>query len=114
MQITLKRSGGFMGRSLQTELDTATLPAEDEAFIEQLLTQLDFQALPLQPQDPRGADRFMYELTVADGQEIHTRYFSDEDVSLEVQQLVRHLMRLSRESGTDFPAGGAGPSNFYR
>jgi hypothetical protein len=109
MRITLKRSGGFMGRSLYTQLDTASLPADEADVIEKLLTDLDLQALPSSPHPTMGADRFTYELTVVEDDETRTCYFSDEDTSQEMALLLRHLTRIARHEEHDQPSDDAPP-----
>lgn len=96
MHIYFKRSGGFMGLSLKTDLDTSSLSDEEAQAIEQLLADACFFELPSHLTQESGADRFTYELTVVSEEEEHTVYFSEQNAPDEINLLVRHLTALAR------------------
>ena len=96
MYIYFKRSGGFMGISVQTEVDTSSLPADEAEAIEHMLDKANFFDLPSDPNRVKEADRFTYELTVISDNTEHTVYFSEQDAPLEINTLVRQLTLLSR------------------
>jgi hypothetical protein len=96
MYIYFKRSGGFMGISVQTEVDTSSLPADQAEAIEHMLDEANFFDLPSDPSRVNEADRFTYELTVISDNTEHTVYFSEQDAPVEINTLVRQLTLLSR------------------
>ena len=96
MQIYFKRSGGFMGLSVQTELDTSSLPPDQAEAIENMLVEANFFDLPSDLTQVDTADRFTYELTVVSEDTEHTVCFSEQDAPLEINMLVRHLTLMSR------------------
>ena len=63
MQIHFERSGGFAGLRLAHDIDSAILPADQEAPLKDLVEQSRFFELPavLRAERP-GADRFQYKL----------------------------------------------------
>lgn len=98
MRIYLKRSGGFAGMQLQANLDTNMLSAEEEAAIEQLLTDVNFFEMPSEPAAAAGVDQFTYELRVVSGEEEHTICFTEEEAPLEMYSLFRHLTAVARRA----------------
>jgi hypothetical protein len=101
MHIYFKRSGGFMGIPVQTEIDTTSLPAEQAETIENMLDEANFFDLPSNPSQVNEADRFTYKLTVISDEAEHTVYFSEHDAPVEINTLVRHLTILSRRLDAD-------------
>jgi hypothetical protein len=102
MQIYFKRSGGFMGIPVQTEVDTSSLSADQAEEIENLLDEIKFFDLPSgTPAQTNEADRFTYELKVVRNDTEHTVYFSDQNAPVEFNILVRHLTTLARRHAAD-------------
>jgi len=63
VQVDVTRSGGLIGLPLRGTLDTATLPAERAAAVDEALRGLPYGLPPAPPQHP---DSFRYEITVID------------------------------------------------
>jgi len=102
MQIYFKRSGGFMGIPVQGEVDTSSLPADQAEIIESMLDEAQFFDLPSEPPaQTNAADRFTYELKVVRNNTEHTVYFSEQDASVEINTLVRHLTTIARRHAAD-------------
>jgi len=98
MKIEFERTGGLMGLRIAAEIDTADLPPEDAEDIHNLLSEVDFFALPEELTSTMpGMDYFQYRLTVTpeDG-EAHTVRFTDTAAPLEMLPLVRQLTRMAR------------------
>ncbi|MBT0769149.1 hypothetical protein KIH74_09480 [Kineosporia sp. J2-2] len=76
MLITLRRSGGFAavpGLSRKLSVDTATLPKGEAEELESAVRAVRVDQLAAQPTPAPGAgDRYVYDLTVADGTTTHT------------------------------------------
>ena len=91
MQITLKRSGGFTGIPLTITIDTATLSADQASQLQHLVEAVDFHqsatsATPAQP------DRFEYELTVQEGDRMHTITVGEAALPEPLKPLLHWLM----------------------
>jgi len=67
MKIELQRSGGFAGiRVPPVVVDTDSLSPQQRESIERAIQESNFFALPARPADPPGgADRFQYQLKIA-------------------------------------------------
>ena len=109
MHIYFKRSGGFVGMPLETDLDTSSLPANEAEAIEQLLADVHFFDLPSDPQQISDVDRFTYELKVSSEEVEHTVYFSEQNVPLQINALVRQLTILARRPAPGAPADPSPP-----
>lgn len=64
MRVELERTGGFAGRTVRWELDTADLPQAEAAELSAMLDGAQSWAGPAAP----GADRFHYRLWVRGGE----------------------------------------------
>lgn len=64
MRVELERSGGFVGRTVRWQLDTADLPPGEAEEVQALLTGAESWTGPPAP----GADRFLYRLKVLDAE----------------------------------------------
>lgn len=96
MQIYFARSGGFMGLKLTTALDIKSLPQDEAEAWRRVLTEDQFRQLPSALEDQRGPDGFSYELTVVDENWQHTAVFTDDQVTEEMQPVIRRLIHLAR------------------
>ena len=102
MHIYFKRSGGFMGIPVQGEVNTSSLPADQAETIKNMLADANFFNLPSTPEQvDNAADRFTYELRVVNDEGEHTVCFSEQNVPMEINTLMRHLTTLARRSTTD-------------
>jgi Emfourin len=96
MQIYFKRSGGFMGRSLQVSLDTASLPQDEAETLKQLIVDACLQDLPAEPAAAAAPDIFTYELKLVGAQSEQTYFLSDLQATAEVEDLLQQLTLLAR------------------
>lgn len=65
MEVHVTRSGGFAGLRAEATIDTSVLAEPARSAIEQLVAAAAPAAGSVPP--PRGADRFQYTLSAADG-----------------------------------------------
>lgn len=103
MKIYFERSGGFMGRTVSTVVDTNELPPEEALKLLEILDYTDFFALPEDPvstleQTPGAADQLCYKVTVEVAGVRHTVETSDIEAPPQLQPLFQELSQLARQS----------------
>jgi hypothetical protein len=104
VRVEVERSGGFAGIVTRRSADTADLPPEAAAELRGLVAGVDLSGLEQRlaattdaPGPPAGgADRFQYDVTVDDGQQVHRFSVQDGSVPPELQPLLGAAMRLGR------------------
>ncbi|HET6484941.1 MAG TPA: protealysin inhibitor emfourin [Spirochaetia bacterium] len=79
MLISVTRTGGFAGLSeTLIRADTETLNTQVAASLRDMVRAMDFFSLPSRVgAEQMGADLFIYEVTVTDGEQSHTVAFAD-------------------------------------
>jgi hypothetical protein len=99
MRISYRRTGGFAGMVMKFDLATETLPQEDADELQELVASADFFSLPdVIPSDPRGADRFQYQLTIEHEEQQHTVKVGDGSMPENLWPLLDKIRVLSRAS----------------
>ncbi len=103
MKIYFERSGGFMGRSVSTIVDTNELPPEEALKLLEILDDADFFSLPEEPAGdlesaPGAADQFCYKVTVEVAGVQRTVETSDIEAPPQLQPLFQELTQLARQS----------------
>ncbi len=95
MRVTFQRTGGFAGRKVQTDIDTALLTEAEAGQLERLIERSRFFQLPesLQPPTPKP-DRFCYIITVQTAKTSHTVQASEEAVPREMRPLLEWLTKF--------------------
>lgn len=69
----MKRSGGFAGRTVRTEIDGNSLPELQRRRLHKLVDESGFFTLPARLESmTRGADMFRYTITIEIGEKTHT------------------------------------------
>jgi hypothetical protein len=93
----LNRSGGFGGLRATVSLDGSKLPPEKSAELRGLIDAADFFKLPQTiPTRRPQPDRFHYELTIEDGQQVHTVSVSEEVLSPGLKSLIVWLQKHAK------------------
>jgi hypothetical protein len=97
LKIKFERSGGILGSTFSTTIDTETLPKSQSANLEKLLDQSDFFNLPSQPPKSArakgAADYFIYNITVEKGGKKHSVNFNDLVMTSDLNELVKSLSK---------------------
>jgi hypothetical protein len=94
MIIRFTRSGGFAGMSREIRLDTGDLPGDEGTRIEGLVRNGGFFGLPATtPRPKKGADYFIYRITVEDGARRHTVETDQRSVPGDLRPLVQELSK---------------------
>lgn len=97
MQIYFERSGGFAGIRFQTSVNTEELPPQQAEPLCNMIHDASFFDLPeeLTARDA-GRDRFIYRLTVTDGERTHTVEMNGSNVPEKLQPLLHELTAIAR------------------
>lgn len=119
MKIYFERSGGFMGRSVSTTVDTNQITPEQALSLLEKVDDAEFFDLPESPgagleSVPGAADQLCYKVTVEVAGVRHTVETSDLNAPQQLQPLLQELSQFAREGNR--PAGGLleGQSGQYR
>ncbi len=93
MLIYFERTGGFAGMSTAVRLNTDSLPPEEARKLQEMVDAAGFFNLPEKfPAPTRGADYFVYRLTVESEGRKHTVEVSEPAVPAELRPLLQSLM----------------------
>ncbi len=97
MNIAVKRTGGFAGRSEYLgSVDTERLDPASAQQIEQMVLSIGFFDLSSNlSKKEAGADLFCYEVTVSSGSRRHTITFVEDDQNPEAAQLHKLVESLN-------------------
>lgn len=98
MKINFERTGGFAGIRITAMLDTELMPQEDASHLEKMVDASNFFDLPeVLPAPEKGADYFMYRLTVELERQKHTVEVSEASVPDELRPLLNLMMEEARK-----------------
>jgi len=92
MQVTVKRTGGFIGIPLSKTIDSATLSQQEAAQLQKMMTTADFFKLPSTIPSTPQPDRFQYQITIDQEGKQHTVTVSETAVSANLKPLLNWLM----------------------
>jgi emfourin len=88
----LRRSGGFTGRTVHVQVDSAQMPPADAARLVQLVTAIDLSGLDApRPGPPAGADLMRYDLTIERGGRRWQGTVSDPTIPAQLRPLLQFL-----------------------
>jgi hypothetical protein len=97
MLIHFERTGGFAGLRTAVTLNTDILPRDEASKLQELVDTAGFFNLPEKfPAPKRGADYFLYRLTVENYGRKHTVEVSEPAVPAELRPLLQYLMKHAR------------------
>ena len=95
LRIEFRRSGGFAGLTIGTEVDTAELPPEEARVFERLAESLERSGVGDSP-PPGKPDRFQYELTITRGGKSRRFQLAEQELTPEARELVNLLVERAR------------------
>ena len=92
MKISFEQKGGIIGATLRSSVDISYLSSTDAQIIKDAITDSDFFNLSPESLPERGADYFIYTITVDSGGKNHRIVTSDNTAPKALKPLIR-LMR---------------------
>jgi hypothetical protein len=97
MRVEFERTGGVAGMRLVATIDGEALAPDERAQLEELISAVDFFALPERLASPLpGADRFQYRITVEQGEQRHTIVIGEATTPPALRPLLEWLTRAAR------------------
>jgi len=94
MIIHLVRTGGFGGLRREVRVETESLPFGEREPLESLVGKAGFFSLPGKfPRPRKGADYFLYSVTVEDGERRHTVEVPQPSLPENLRPLIRELSK---------------------
>ena len=92
IEVTVTRSGGFAGIETRAAVDTAHLPPDRAAELRSLVRRADPATLARRladaHDDPRGRDRFHYDIDIRVGDEVHRFSVGEAAIPAELKAVV--------------------------
>lgn len=95
--INFKRSGGIIGREIESEIDLNEMPADESQELMRLITETNFFKIPQNLISHATPDEYEYTVTVDAGNTHHTIHTSDSNAPDSLRPLLEKLSALARE-----------------
>lgn len=96
-RINYRRTGGFLGREIESHIDLDEMPAEEALELERLLHETNFFKIPQNLIEPPTPDEYEYTVTVEAGNTHHSIHTSDTTAPESLRPLLEKLSTLARE-----------------
>jgi hypothetical protein len=96
-RINFRRTGGMIGREIESDIDLDEMPAEDSQELERLLHETNFFKIPQNLIEQAIPDEYEYTVTVDAGNTHHTIHTSDTSAPESLRPLLEKLSTLARE-----------------
>ena len=96
MRILFEQTGGFMGRTVDLNLDLKDLPEDQAETLRQLLEQANFFGLEENLARQSYPDAYQYQIKVETERMEHTVHASDGNVPESLRPLVDELSKRAR------------------
>lgn len=93
-RILFERSGGFMGRKVNLDIDVNDLSEEQATLLHELLDEADFFDFPEDLRRTPAPDEFSYLITVETGKRRHSVRVSDTSIPEDLRPLLTELNQL--------------------
>ena len=102
--INFKRTGGFLGRETETDIDLNEMPDDEAQELQRLILETNFFNIPQNLIQPSQHDEYEYIVTVDAGNSHHTVHTSDTSAPESLRPLLEKLSKLAREGNSNSPA----------
>ena len=99
-KITFKKSGGFMGREVATDIDLNQMPDDEAQDLQRLILETNFFNIPQNLIEPTKHDEYEYTITVDAGNSHHTVQTSDSSAPESLRPLLDKLSNLAKEGNS--------------
>lgn len=100
-RINFKRTGGMMGREIDSDIDLDQMPDEESQALMNLLHETNFFNIPQNLIGHAVPDEYEYTVTVEAGNTHHTIHTSDTNAPDSLRPLLDKLSALAREGDTN-------------
>ena len=100
-RINFRRTGGMIGREIESVIDLDEMPANESQELERLLHETNFFEIPQNLIEPAIPDEYEYTVTVQAGNTHHTIHTSDTSAPESLRPLLEKLSTLAREDNSD-------------
>jgi hypothetical protein len=101
--ISFKRTGGFMGRAIDSEMDLNKMPDEESQELQRLILETNFFNVPQNLTEPAKHDEYEYTVTVESGNSHHTVHTSDSSAPESLRPLLEKLSTLAKAGNSSSP-----------
>ena len=98
-RINFKRTGGMLGREVESDIDLNEMPVEESQELERLLNETNFFSIPQNLIEQTTPDEYEYTVTVEAGNTHHTIHTSDSTAPDSLRPLLEKLSTLAKEEG---------------
>jgi hypothetical protein len=95
-KISFKKTGGLMGREVQSDIDLDQLPNDESQEFQRLLLEANFFNIPQNLIQPTSQDEYEYTVTVDAGNSNHTVQTSDSSAPESLRPLLEKLSILAK------------------
>jgi hypothetical protein len=104
-RINFKRTGGLLGRQMESDVDLNEMPEDEAQELQRLILETNFFNIPQNLIDPNKHDEYEYTVTVEAGNSHHTVHTSDTSAPESLRPLLEKLSKLAKEgkSGSPLP-----------
>ena len=96
-KINFKRTGGVLGREIDTDIDLNEIPDDESQELMRLITETNFFKIPQNLIAQSIPDEYEYTVTVEAGNAHHTIQTSDSSAPESLRPLLERLSKLARE-----------------
>jgi hypothetical protein len=99
-KISFKRSGGFMGRTMESDIDLNQMPEDEAQELQRLILETNFFNIPQNLIAPSRHDEYEYTVTVDAGNSHHTVHTTDSSAPENLRPLLEKLSSLAKEGNS--------------
>ena len=101
-KINFKRTGGVLGREIDTDIDLNEIPDIESQELMRLITETNFFTIPQNLIEQSVPDEYEYIVTVEAGNTHHTIHTSDSNAPESLRPLLEKLGKLARGDNPPF------------
>jgi hypothetical protein len=95
-KIYFKKTGGFMGREVESDIDLNEMPDNEAQDIQRMIMDANFFSTPQNLIDSSKHDEYEYTVTVDAGNSHHTVHTSDSSAPESLRPLLERLSTLAK------------------
>jgi hypothetical protein len=99
-RIIFKRTGGLLGREVESDIDLNQLPDDEAQELQRLILESNLFNTPQNLIEPARHDEYEYTITVDAGSSHHTVQTSDSTAPESLRPLLEKLSTLAKEGNS--------------